>query len=146
VGTLALRGKTGFHLLAHTADIGLEATARSCEELFVKAAEGFRTLIYGDSPATGTIRLEVHLEAENLAELMVAWLNEVLCLSEMTRLVPADFQILHLGEHGLRAIITGEPYDPARHTVERVAKAVTYHQLVVKERRGGWYARVYIDL
>ena len=44
------------------------------------------------------------------------------------------------------AVVTGESFDPARHVVERSAKAVTYHKLVVEERKGAWYARVYIDL
>lgn len=138
--------RAGFRLLAHTADIGLEATAPTCAELFIKAAEGFRFLVYGNSPATETIRLEVHLEAENVAELMVAWLNEILCLCEMTRFVPATFVILDVGGDRLTAVITGEPFDPDRHEVERTAKAVTYHRLVVEERKTGWYARVYIDL
>jgi SHS2 domain-containing protein len=146
VGALALSERARFHLLAHTADIGLEAKAPSREELFVVAARGLRAMLFGISPAAESLRLEVHLEAGNCAELLVAWLNEILCLSEMTRLVPAEFQIIHLDEHCLRATLTGEPFDPARHTVERVAKAVTYHQLVVEERKNGWYARVYIDL
>jgi len=135
-----------FRLLAHTADIGLEATASTREELFITAARGLRALLFGASPAAETLRLEVQLEAGNSAELLVAWLNEILCLSEMTRMVPAEFAIIHLDEHNLKALMTGEPFDPARHTVERVAKAVTYHRLVVEERSGGWYGRVYIDL
>ena len=146
MGTLALTDHRRFRLLEHTADIGLEATAINCADLFVAAAEGFRALVFGNSPAADTIRLEVRLEARDHAELLVAWLNEILCLSEMTRLVPATFEIIELTDHQLAAVITGEPFDPARHTVERVAKAVTYHQLVVEERQGGWYARVYIDL
>jgi SHS2 domain-containing protein len=146
LGALALSRRAGFRLLAHTADIGLEATAPTCGELFVKAAEGFRFLVYGNSPATEAIRLEVRLEAENTAELMVAWLNEILCLSEMTRFVPATFVILDLGVNRLTAVVTGEPFDPDRHAVERTAKAVTYHRLAVEERKTGWYARVYIDL
>ena len=135
-----------FHLLAHTADIGLEATAPSREELFIAAARGLRAMLFGISPAEESLRLEVHLEAGNCAELLVAWLNEILCVSEMTRLVPAEFQIIHLDEYCLRATLTGEPFDPTRHVVERTAKAVTYHRLVVEERKTGWYARVYIDL
>jgi SHS2 domain-containing protein len=64
----------------------------------------------------------------------------------MSRLVPATFEVINLTEQRLLATITGEPLDPARHTIERVAKAVTYHQLTVEERKDGWYARVYIDL
>ena len=135
-----------FRLLAHTADIGLEATAPTSEELFTVAARGLRAMLFGISPAVDSIRLEVRLEAGNRAELLVAWLNEILCISEMSRLVPATFEVINLTEQQLLATITGEPLDPARHTVERVAKAVTYHRLVVEERKTGWYARVYIDL
>lgn len=146
MAALALSERAGFRLLAHTADIGLEATAPTREELFIAAAEGLRALLFGATPAVAAIRLEVHLRAGDCAELLVAWLNEILCISEMTRLVPASFEIRELTGEQLTAIITGEPFDADRHTVERTAKAVTYHRLVVKERNNGWYARVYIDL
>jgi SHS2 domain-containing protein len=146
VGVLALSGIGHFRLLAHTADIGLEVTASGREALFDVAARGLRALLFGGSPAAEVVRLQVHLEAADGAELLVVWLNEVLCLCEMTRLVPATFEIVELTETGLTAVITGEPFAAERHRVERVAKAVTYHQLVMEERDNGWYARVYIDL
>ena len=135
-----------FRLLAHTADIGLEATAPTPAALFITAANGLRAMLFGTASAEPALRLEVHLEREGRAELLVAWLNEILCLCEMTRLVPADFAIIGLTERQLHAVVTGEPFDEARHAVERTAKAVTYHRLAVEERTGGWYARVYIDL
>lgn len=141
-----MKGPGRFRLLAHTADIGLEATAPSREALFEVTARGLKTLLFGASPAAGTLRREVTLEAGDTAELLVAWLNEILAFSEMAHAVPASFQIHDLKECGLTATIAGEPFDPSRHVVERSAKAVTYHKLVVEERDGGWYARVYIDL
>ena len=135
-----------FRLLAHTADIGLDAVAPTRKELFEVMARGLRAMTFGSSPAEETLRLEVSLEADEPAELLVRWLNEILCLCEMTRLVPADFAISACTDRQLTATISGEPFNPDRHTVERVAKAVTYHQLVVEERDKGWYARVYIDL
>lgn len=135
-----------YRLLAHTADIGLEATAPTLEELFAVAAEGFKVLVYGDTPVHAIVRHAVRLEADDRAGLMVVWLNELLYLGESGRLVPANFTIDALDGQHLSATIGGEPFDPGRHTVERTAKAVTYHRLVVEERESGWYARVYIDL
>ena len=146
MGALALRRRAGFRLLAHTADIGLEAHAPSCAALFVAAAKGFKALVYGTSPARAALRREVRLEAGDRAELLVAWLNEILFLGEADRLVPAAFEIVELTGQTLVAVIAGEPFDPALHAIERSAKAVTYHRLVVEERAEGWYARVYIDL
>lgn len=141
-----MKGRGRFRLLAHTADIGLEATASTVEMLFIVAADGLRAMLFGSAPAEPVLRLEVRLEAETRADLLVAWLNEILCLCEMTRLVPAEFAIGECSERRLTATISGEPFDETRHSVQRTAKAVTYHQLVVEERKGGWYARVYIDL
>jgi SHS2 domain-containing protein len=141
-----LTKRPGYRFLAHTADIGLEASASTPGEVFVVAARGLRAMLFGVSPAESSLRREVWLEAGNVPELLVAWLNEVLCLCEMTRLVPADFEIVELTGNTLHAFITGEPFDGDRHAVERTAKAVTYHRLVMEERANGWYARVYVDL
>jgi SHS2 domain-containing protein len=103
-------------------------------------------MLFGASPATASLRREVVLEACDPAELLVVWLNEILVFCETARAIPADFQIRELDGCRLVASIGGEPFDPARHVVERTAKAVTYHKLVVEERDNGWYARVYIDL
>jgi SHS2 domain-containing protein len=146
MGTLALTDEGSFRLLEHTADIGLEATAASCEGLFKAAAQGLKTLLFGASPAVGTLQREVTLESGDTAELLVVWLNEILVFSETAHVVPATFVITELTGRQLTATISGESFDAARHTVERTAKAVTYHQLVVEEREKGWYARVYIDL
>jgi SHS2 domain-containing protein len=145
VGTLALTGGH-FHLLEHTADIGLEVTAPSCEALFVTAAQGLKALMFGASPAKGGLSRDVRVEAGDIAELLVVWLNEILVFSETAHAVPASFSIQEVRACSLTATIIAEPFDATRHTVERGAKAVTYHQLVVEERQGGWYARVYIDL
>ena len=141
-----MTGAGRYHLIAHTADIGLEASAPTLAGLFVAAAEGFKDLVYGDTPVRMTVRHAVCLEADDVAGLMVVWLNELLYLGESGRLVPANFTIDALDGQNLSATIGGEPFAPGRHTIERIAKAVTYHQLVVEERDGGWYARVYIDL
>ncbi len=141
-----MKGAGWFRLLAHTADIGLEATAPSVEELFVVAARGLKNLMFGDSPTIATLRRDVALEAGDTAELLVAWLNEILVFSETAHAVPASFRIHDLDSCHLTATISGEPFDPSRHVAERIAKAVTYHQLLVEKRPTGWYARVYIDL
>jgi SHS2 domain-containing protein len=110
------------------------------------AARGLKSLLFGASPANGTSQREVALAAGDTAELLVTWLNEILVFSETAHVVPASFCIHTLNSCSLTATISGEPFDDARHEVERTAKAVTYHQLVVEERESGWYARVYIDL
>lgn len=141
-----MTGCPAFRLIAHTADIGLEANAPTLAGLFVAAGRGLKVLAFGESPAAGTVRVAVRLDGGDRGELLVAWLNEILYLMETKRLVPACYEIVALDEHALEAVVSAEPFRPDRHVVERSAKAVTYHGLVVEERAKGWHARVYIDL
>lgn len=135
-----------FRLLAHTADMGLEATAATLEQLWVEAARGLLA-VYGGSPAaTPQEALEVVVSGHDLAELLVGWLNEIVFLLENRRFFPANFAIDELDGQQLRATIRGEPLDPARHRFSRDVKAVTYHQLRLEQRGDHWYTRLYLDL
>ncbi|MGZ3608142.1 MAG: archease [Syntrophales bacterium] len=42
--------------------------------------------------------------------------------------------------------MAGEPFDPAKHTINTEIKAVTYHQAAVKEAQGMWTGRVIFDV
>lgn len=135
-----------FRLLAHSADMGIEARATSCPGLLEEMARGLTALIFGESPTAGEVRGEIVVYAEDRVELLVAWLNELVYRVERDNLVPATFRIEALGNDYLRATFSGEPFDPRRHSVERQVKSVTYHQACLEERADGWYGRVYVDL
>lgn len=135
-----------FRLLEHTADMGIEARAASCERVLEGMARGLATVIYGDSPAAAVVVGKISVHAEDPVDLLVSWLNELVYWSEKDNLVPAAFQIESINGVELRAIVSGEPFDPRRHIVERQVKSVTYHQACLVQTPDGWYARVYIDL
>lgn len=138
--------QTGFRLLEHTADIGIEAWGVSREQVFIQAAKGLKRLMLGSSPVNHSQRYAVALDAEDSAELLVAWLNEIVYALEIRELAPAAFRINALDRKRLRAEIQGEPLDTTRHEIERQVKAATYHQLLMEEEAAGWHARIYLDL
>jgi len=83
---------------------------------------------------------------EALDELMVSWLDEFLYLYETEKLVFKRFQIKSIQQNQLRANAWGETMDPARHEIKSGIKAVTYHQLYVKEIEGRWEAQIILDI
>ncbi len=133
-------------LLEHTADMGIEATAGTPEELFAEAALGLLEMIFGESEADFREERTVEVHGGDLGELLVNWLNEVLYLFEMQQFCPAGFEVELRGETRLKARVSGEPFDPRRHPVEREVKAVTYHLLEVGRSGDQWRAVVYVDL
>ncbi len=135
-----------YKLIEHTADIGIEARADSPAMVLQDMAQGLKALMFGESPALAKFDAEITAHAENLTELLVCWLNEVAYWSEKDNLVPARFRIDMLTATDLRATVSGEPFNPLRHAVERQVKSVTYHQACLEEVPEGWRAMVYVDL
>ena len=117
----------------------------SRSELFAQAACALREVIVADAPVSPRETQEIEVSGSDDAELLVAWLSELLFLFECGGFLPSDCE-LEFGEGSLRAQIKGEPFDPQRHPLEREVKAITHHQVLVEEKRGGWHARVYVDI
>ena len=135
-----------YKLIEHTADMGIEAWADSAVAVLQEMAQGLKSLMFGDSPACVKMHTKIVLHAEEPVELLVCWLNEIVYWSEQDNLVPAAFCIELVNHAALRATVSGEPFDPLRHSVERQVKSVTYHQACLQKRPEGWHARVYVDL
>lgn len=133
-------------LLEHTADMGIEASGATLEELFAEAASGLLEIIAGTPQVVAREERRVTVTAGDTGELLVHWLNEILYLFESQGFLPLDFEIEEIRMNRLRARVRGETFDPQRHPLEREVKAVTYHQLLVEKTDGLWWARVYVDL
>lgn len=139
-----------YRILSHTADIGLELEAETLESLFREAAEGWRALVLEDSPVQGRQRRRLHLESTNLEDLLVQWLDELNYLLATEGWVPAAVRTIRLNQEAgrwqLNAILTGEPFDPERHYIYFDIKGVTYHQLNIVQKQGGYRTRVIFDI
>ncbi len=81
------------------------------------------------------------------AALLVRWLNRLMVERETRSWVFARVAVHDWSETGVRGEAFGEPYDPARHTLETEIKAVTYHGLLVgPAATGGWEAQFIVDV
>jgi SHS2 domain-containing protein len=56
------------------------------------------------------------------------------------------FKVESIGEDGLRAVVKGEPFQEQTHVIKTEVKAVTYHQIEVRQENGGWRAQIIFDL
>jgi SHS2 domain-containing protein len=138
--------------IEHTADLGIEIEADSLERLFEAGAYGLTGVLVGSelgtepsnsSPAV-TWR-ELVLEAPDREALLVDWLRELLYIQETEGLLLAVAEVADLGDTKLVAR-AGFTRPPPSEGAERELKGVTYHDLEVRQREGGWFARVVFDL
>ena len=135
-----------FEILDHTADTGLIIYGISLKSLFQHAGEGFFSLITDLRKVKPRIERKVELDGESLERLMVDWLGQLLYLHEIEQLLFKEFMIESVGENGLKAVVKGEFFQEGFHVIKTEIKAVTYHQIQVKKRDGGWKAQVIFDL
>lgn len=135
-----------FTYFEHTADVGLLVEAPDLNSLFVDAARGLFALIVEETtevrPET---EIAVELEGTEFDYLLFDWLNELLFRFETEHLLLVDFEV-NMRADGLTAVARGEFLDAERHQLAHEVKAITYHQLEVKQTPEGWQARVIVDI
>jgi SHS2 domain-containing protein len=135
-----------FHLVNHTADIGLVFYGEDLETLFEHAAKGFFHILTDLRRVRTRIEKRVEIPPKPYEFLLVEWLGELLYLHDVEHLLFREFRVESIGEMGLKAIARGEPYREGVHLIKTGVKAVTYHQIEVKQGPGGWRGRVIFDL
>jgi SHS2 domain-containing protein len=89
----------------------------------------------------------VTLDDQSYEGLLVAWLLELLFLTETEQLVFRRFAVDELSERRLRGRAWGERFDPERHLTNNVmVKAVTHHMLEIGGEDGGYRVQVLFDI
>jgi SHS2 domain-containing protein len=135
-----------YETLNHTADLGLRVFGQTCEEVFANAAYALFDLLTDLNRVRENLSYHLLLEAADREELLVRWLSELLFLYERPGYLFKKFSLSHLDRTSLRAVARGEAFDPSRHKIKREIKAVTYHQVEVKQKDGQWEAKVIFDI
>lgn len=138
--------RSGYETFEHTADVGLLVRGVDLPDLFLQAALGFLYVMFGDAPVRRERTMPVRAEGHGPEVLLVAWLEEILYAFEVHRFVPAEVRLLSLEEGQARGELVGEAFDPERHELAAVVKAVTYHDLTINRRQGGFEVRIVLDV
>lgn len=137
----------GFYTIVdHTADVGIELETASKPEAFARAALAMFDLMYGLDTIFKKETRRIEVKAESDEELLVAWLNEILYIHAVEKLLFAGFTEATLSEGAFSALGHGERFDPLRHRGDMEIKAATYHSLLLKKQKTGWKARVIFDV
>lgn len=135
-----------FEILEHTADIGVRARGASLAALFENAAAGFLSVAYDPIAVQGKDSRNLVAEGPDREALLVNWLDEILWLVDGEGWLPSRIQVNQISETRVTGLARGEPRDPSRHLLRMIVKAITYHQLSVREQHGSWVAEVYLDI
>ena len=132
----------------HTADVGLRVEADDLDDLFATAAGGMLDYIVNNREEVQELHTEsMSLDAETTADLLVAWLNELIFRIETRHRLYRTFHVrLAPDMLSFEATISGEPIDRYRHVLDHEVKAATHHGLTLERSGTGWIAELILDI
>jgi SHS2 domain-containing protein len=126
----------------HTADRAFRIRGRNLAELLENAAQAMVALDRESPPSECFIRRVIEIEGSDRETLLVNWLNEILYLEQTHHEFYDHFLLSDVTENYLRAQLYGRQLG---HSVTPI-KAVTFHDLEVKESSEGFEATVVVDV
>lgn len=129
-----------FKFLEHTADIKFKAYGSNINEVFENAALAFFEAITDTKKVKPKVKKEFSLEAQDKESLLYDFLEELLVLHEASNYLFSKFKV-EVNNHSLKAEVWGEKIKDS-HELRNLVKAVTYHDMIVKEEM----AQVVLDI
>ncbi len=137
---------SGFRILEHPADMGLEVWGPDLTEIFRQAALGLTSIIVDPVSVGGRDRRTLKIRGSDIENLLVRWLSEILYIYDGEGFLVRDVEITTLHDFALEGILKGERVDAGRHQFRMDVKAVTYHQLKIALEKNVWTANVFLDI
>lgn len=129
--------------LDHTGELRLHVEAATLAALFEQAGRALAELLLERAAGAGLdSEVVIELQARDTPALLVAWLNELIFLSETRKRVFTELHVLAIDDTRLRARARGIYPESLRTAV----KAATLHELAVRRVGQGYVADLVLDV
>ncbi|MGH2731494.1 MAG: archease [Actinomycetota bacterium] len=139
-----------FDILPHTADVGFRATGSSLADLFQTAAVAMFSVEYDLSGVSFEEEAVLECQGEDLEATLYAWLSELLWLHDAEAFVPGEVMVDEVVEEAegwrVRGAIRGRRLSDWFVQLGPQLKAVTMHELAVRQVGEAFEATVYLDV
>jgi SHS2 domain-containing protein len=133
-----------FEEISHTADVKIRVHAPTLEALFSETFKALMQVMYGTDRSGGIIK-EIRIESSDIESLLADFLSEVLFVSEVESLVFSDGDI-RIDGLSLTAELTGELFDPVRHSGGSEVKGISYSGLAITHGAKGYKLDIIFDV
>lgn len=133
-----------FLFLEHTADIKFQAFGKSIEEMFENSALGMFNSMY-DGKVKEKRKAKIKVKGKDFESLLYNFLEELLVLFDGEGFFLSKVEKLKINKQfKLEAEVVGD--DASNYKINIDVKAITYHEMFVKQEKGKWICQVVIDV
>ncbi|HJS68955.1 MAG TPA: archease [Nitrososphaera sp.] len=138
----------GYLFLDHMTDAVIEAYGQTLEEAFENAAKGVNDTMVDLKTVKPRKEIKIAAKGHDLHSLLFDWLDKVMLLMVADGIVMSEFSVKIRQNNGysLTGIAKGEKLDLDRHRYKVEIKAVTYHEMDVRQEKGKATVRFLLDL
>ncbi|HEU4604651.1 MAG TPA: archease [Nitrososphaera sp.] len=138
----------GYRYLDHMTDAVIEAYGGSLEEAFENAARGLNDTMIDLKTVWPSREIKIAATGHDLHSLLFDWLDKVMLLLVADGIVMSEFsvKIKQNGGYSLEGVAKGEKLNLERHSYKVEIKAVTYHEMEIKQEKGKATVRFLLDL
>ena len=115
-------------------------------DVLASLAQGMFSLIVDTMTVQPRESTSVEIDAQDMNELVVEWLNELLFRYDAEGFLPREYSItVDEAHNSLAAFCQGERVDRDRHFLRTDVKAATHHNLKIRHD-GEWTIQVALDI
>ncbi len=142
----------GYETFEHGADIGIRGYGKTLEEAFSNALKALAELLVENaavSSLTPKKSYSIELESELLDELFVIFINKVLTLFYLKKVLFLEFKgEINFEKQGyvLKGKVRGVPYDAEKFGYGVEVKGATFTLAEVKKKGDMWIAQCVVDV
>lgn len=104
-----------YEILNHTADIRMRIYGKSFDDLLRNAARAMMELVTDREKVNPSQEIEVKAQGETEEELLIHWLEEILFVHQVKKMVFQDFEAHLVSETEIQGKAFGESIDAERH-------------------------------
>lgn len=140
---------TRFRYLDHVTDAIIEAYGSSLDEAFENSAMGLVNTMIDLEQITPDQEYEIVAKGYDVKSLLYDWLEKVMLGLLIDNMALSDFKVKiseNNGNYFLKGIAKGEVLDLKKHHYKMEIKAVTYHEMEIKQTEDLITTRFLLDL
>ena len=131
--------------LEHTADVKFQAFGNTLEEAFTNSAYALTNLLH-KGEVKSVQDYHIHAEGRDLESILYSFLEDFIFLLDSKNFLLSRVKNITINTDRtcLQADVTGD--NAANYELELGIKAVTYHDMFVKQEQGRWITQVVLDI
>lgn len=140
-----MHSNKNYKLIEHTADVGIKVTGESITEIFEKAILATSDLVSDGIEIEPKVEKKFNIEEEDIKTAIVSVLEEILYIFEKDFFLPSECTV-KVEKNSYKCTLKGNIISSEEIKDGTDIKAVTYHQLEIKEIEGEYQAKVIFDV